>query len=103
LRRSLDGVRSVELAVYADDLCAEASALAARAERARSRLRAAALEHEARRSLSPDTIERLDALGILGRHDERSLRAELAELEDAVAAVAELQAWVEEQLELDAS
>jgi len=92
-------VRSVELAVYADDLCAEASALAARAERARSRLRAAALEREARRSLSSETAARLESLGLLGRHDEPALRAELGELEDAVAAVAELQAWVEEQLE----
>jgi hypothetical protein len=95
-------VRSVELAVYADDLCAEASALAARSERARSRLRAAALEHEARSSLSDETVERLEALGILGRHDERALRAELAELDRAVAAVAELQTWVEEQLALEA-
>jgi hypothetical protein len=94
-------VRSVELAVYADDLCAEASALAARAERARSRLRAAALEREARRSLSDETVEQLEVLGILGRHDERALRAELAELDQAYAAVAELQTWVEEQLALE--
>src|SRR5438093_317795 len=49
-------VRSVELAVYADDLCAEAAAFAARAERARSRLRAAALEREARRALRGETV-----------------------------------------------
>jgi hypothetical protein len=94
-------VRSVELAVYADDLCAEASALAARAERARSRLRVAALEQEARRSLAQDTIGQLEALGILGRHDQRALRTEVARLEDALAAVAALQRWVEEQLELE--
>jgi hypothetical protein len=93
-------VRSVELAVYADDLCAEAAALAARAERARSRLRVLALEREARRALSRAATARLEALGIIGRLDERTLRSELAELEDALEAVAELQAWVEEQLEI---
>jgi hypothetical protein len=91
-------VRSVELAVFADDLCAESSALAARAERARSRLRQAALEREARRSLSAAAAELLEARGILGRHDERSLRAELRELEAATAALEELQAWVESEL-----
>ncbi len=94
-------MRSVELAVYADDLCAEATALAARAERARSRLRVAALEREARRSLAEDTIARLELLGILGRHDQRALRADIAELEEALAAIAALQAWVEQQLELE--
>ena len=91
-------MRSVELAVYADDLCAEAAAFAARAERARSRLRAAALEREARRALRPETAAALEALGVLARHDERRLRGELAELEAALAAIAELQEWVEEAL-----
>ena len=91
-------MRSVELAVYADDLCAEAAAFAARAERARSRLRAAALEREARRALRGETVLALESLGLLGRHDEASLRAELEELEAALAAIGELQAWVEEAL-----
>jgi hypothetical protein len=91
-------VRSVELAVYADDLCAEAAAVAARAERARSRLRTAALEREARRALPPATVAELEALGLLGRHDERRLRDELAELEAALSAIGELQAWVEQAL-----
>lgn len=96
-------MRSVELAVYADDLCAEAASLAARAERARSRLRVAALEREARHALAQHTVERLELLGILGRHDQRALRAEVAELEDALAAIADLQAWIEQQLELERS
>ena len=96
-------MRAVELAIYADDLCAEAAALAARAERARSRLHAAALEREARRALRAETVEELERLGILGRHDEESLSTELADLEVALAAVAELQVWVEEQLELTAA
>lgn len=95
-------MRSVELAVYADDLCAEAAALAARAERSRSRLRVLALEREARRVLTPGSTACLEALGIIGRLDERALRTELIELEEALEAVAELQAWVEEQLELSA-
>ena len=91
-------MRSVELAVYADDLCAEAAAYAARAERGRSRLRAAALEREARRALRPETVTALESLGLLGRHDEATLRAEVDELEAALEAIAELQAWVEEAL-----
>jgi hypothetical protein len=91
-------VRSVELAVYADDLAAEATALAARAERARSRLRQVALEREARRALSPTTVHHLASIGVLGRHDERAIRAELRGLEASLAALAELQAWVEGEL-----
>ena len=91
-------MRSVELAVYADDLCAEAAAFAARAERVRSRLRVAVLEREARRALPRETAAALEALGLFGRHDEAGLRAELGELEAALAAIAELQAWVEEEL-----
>jgi len=89
---------SVELAVYADSLAGEAAALAARGERLRSRLRVAAIEREARRALTPTAVERLTALGLLARPDERALRSELHELEEALAALHELQAWVEERL-----
>jgi hypothetical protein len=89
---------SVELAVYADSLAGEAAALAARGERLRSRLRVAAIEREARRALTPAAVERLTALGLLARADERALRSELHELEEALAALHELQAWVEERL-----
>ena len=92
-------MRAVELAVYADDLCAEVAALSARAERARSRLRVAAIEREARRALASTTVAELEGRGIMGQHDEVSLRQELLELESAIDAIGELQGWVEAQLE----
>ena len=91
-------MRSVELAVYADVLVGEAASLAARAERARSRLRQAAIERRARTRLSETTIDRLEELGLLGAIDERAVRAELRELEAALGALEELQSWVEAEL-----
>jgi Spy/CpxP family protein refolding chaperone len=91
-------VRAVELAVYADALAGEAASLSARAERARSRLRQAAIEQRARRELSETAIERLEGLGVLGAIDERAARAELRELESALEALEELQSWIEAEL-----
>ena len=91
-------MRSVELAIYADTLAGEAAGLAAKAERARSRLRQAAIEKRARSDLSETTVARLDALGLFGGLDERAARAELRELEGALDALEELQAWVEAEL-----
>jgi hypothetical protein len=91
-------VRSVDLAIYADVLAGEASAVAARVERARARLRESAIEREARRELPRETIERLEGLGLLRPGDERRLRAELSGLETDLAALEELQAWVELRL-----
>jgi hypothetical protein len=91
-------VRSVELAIYADVLSGEATSLAARIERARSRLHQEAIEKRARAELSETAIERLEALGLLGGIDERATRSELRELESALDALVELQAWVEEEL-----
>jgi hypothetical protein len=91
-------VRSVELAIYADALAGEAASLAARAERARSRLQQAAIETRARAELTETAIDRLEALGVLGAIDERATRAELRDLESALEALEELQAWVEEEL-----
>jgi hypothetical protein len=91
-------VRSVELAIYADALAGEAASLAARAERARSRLRQAAIEKRARTELSEAAVERLEERGLLGAVDERAVRAELRELEAALEALEELQAWTEAQL-----
>jgi hypothetical protein len=91
-------VRSVELAIYADALAGEAATLAARAERARSRLRQAAIEKRARTELTESAIERLETLGLLGGIDERATRAELRDLEAALDALEELQAWVEGEL-----
>ncbi|MDQ2982694.1 MAG: hypothetical protein M3R70_02035 [Actinomycetota bacterium] len=91
-------MRQVDLAVYADALAGEAAAVAARAERLRSRLRQAAIERRARRELEAQTVERLGSLGLLTPFDERALRSELRELEQSLAALEELQAWVEGQL-----
>jgi hypothetical protein len=91
-------VRAVDLAVYADVLAAHASALAAQLERTRSRVRQAAIERRARAALDPDTIEHLERLGVVSRSDERAQRAEAAQLAADLAAVEELQAWVEARL-----
>jgi hypothetical protein len=91
-------VRAVELALYADALAGEAARLSARAERARSRIRQAAIEKRARSELTPVAIGRLEALGLLGAIDEPAARAELRELEAALDALEELQSWVEGEL-----
>jgi hypothetical protein len=91
-------MRGVDLAIYGDALAGEAASLAARAERARSRLRQAAIEKRARTELTAVAIERLEALGVLGGVDEVATRAELRELEAALDAVEELQAWLEAEL-----
>jgi hypothetical protein len=44
------------------------------------------------------TVDRLEALGLLGGTNERAAHAELRELEDSLAALEELQAWVEAEL-----
>jgi hypothetical protein len=92
------GLRSIDLALYADELAARAATLAAQLERARCRLRQEALEREARRVLNEGSVTRLEALGLIGRTDARALRGEIRELGDSLAAVEALQAWVEEQL-----
>jgi hypothetical protein len=91
-------MRSVELAVYADALAGESASLSARAERARSRLRQAAIEKRARGELTEVAVERLERLGLLGAVDEKVARAELRELEAALDALEELQSWVETEL-----
>ena len=91
-------MRGVDLAIYADALAGEAASLAARAERARSRLRQAAIEKRARGKLTQIAAERLEALGLLGAVDEAAARAELRELEASLDALEELQSWVEAEL-----
>jgi hypothetical protein len=91
-------MRAVELAVYADVLAGEAASLSARAERARSRIRQAAIEKRARRDLTDAAVTRLQALGLLGAIDEPAARAELRELEGAIEALEELLSWVEAEL-----
>ena len=91
-------MRGVDLAIYADVLCAEASSLEARAERARSRLRQAAIERRARAALSEVAAQRLEALGLIGGIDEAAARSELRELEAGLEALEELQSFVEREL-----
>lgn len=91
-------MRGVDLAIYADVLCAVASSLEARAERARSRLRQAAIEQRARAALSEVAAQRLEALGLIGGIDEAAARAELRELEAGIEALEELQSFVEREL-----
>ncbi|HSC51272.1 MAG TPA: hypothetical protein VLD16_13500 [Gaiellaceae bacterium] len=91
-------MRGVDLAIYADALAAEAASLSARAERARSRLRQAAIERRARAELTALAVERLQARGLLGGIDEGAARAELRELEAALDALEELQSWLEREL-----
>ena len=91
-------MRSVDLALYADELAARAATLAAQLERARCRLRQEAIEREARRALGEGSIVRLKALGLLRASDAHAIRMEIRELAVSVAAVEELQAWVEERL-----
>ena len=91
-------MRSVDLALYADELAARAATLAAQLERARCRLRQEAIEREARRALGEGSVVRLEALGLFRRSDAHAIRLEIRELAASVAVVEELQAWVEERL-----
>lgn len=91
-------VLEIDLAVYADALAGEAAALAARAERARSRIRQAGIERQARAELDETALAVLERLGVLGRTDAAAARAEARELDAALAALAQLQAWVERRL-----
>jgi predicted transcriptional regulator len=52
-------MRSIDLALYADELAARAATLAAQLDRARSRLRQEAIEREARRALDEGSVARL--------------------------------------------
>jgi hypothetical protein len=96
-------VRGVDLAIYADALAGESASLAARAERAHSRLRQAAIEKRARKELSETAVKRLESLGLLGSVDEALARAELRELAASLDALEELQAWVGAELATNAA
>ncbi len=91
-------MRAIDLALYADVLAARAAALAAQLERERDALRQGAIEREARRSLDAGTVERLERLGVLTSVDVRAQRAEVGRLASDLAALEELQAWVEARL-----
>ena len=96
--RTLNRVRAVDLALYADELAGEAAALSARAERARARLRQAAIERRARAELPEESVARLRAIGLLRAADEHGMREELDDLASSLAALRRLQAWVEARL-----
>jgi hypothetical protein len=91
-------MRSVDLALYADELASRAATLAAELERAGCRLRREAIEREARRALDEGSVARLDAAGVFHRAETRALHAGIRELSTSLAALEELQAWVEERL-----
>lgn len=91
-------MRSIDLALYADRLAAEAATLAARLERARARLRNAAIEHEARLGLPPEVVVQLERLGVLSARCADGVGGEIVEIQAALSALEALQAWVERQL-----
>jgi hypothetical protein len=91
-------MRSVDLALYADELASRAATLAAELERARCRLRREAIEREARRALDEGSVARLDAVGVFHRGDSSALRYEIQDLSASLAALEGLQAWVEARL-----
>ena len=91
-------MRSVDLALFADELAARAATLAARLERARGRLRQAAIEREARRALDETSVARLESLGVLRLAHPTDVREEIRELASSLEALEELQAWVERRL-----
>jgi hypothetical protein len=91
-------VRSIDLALFADELAARSATLAAPLERARGRLRQAAIEREARRALDEGSVARLESLGVLRGAEPAELRTEIRELSAMLTAVEELQAWVERRL-----
>lgn len=91
-------MRTVDLALFADVVAARSAAAEARLERARDRIRQSAIEREARRALSPVIVERLERSGVLGLADVRAERGEVKELAEALAALRELQIWIEARL-----
>lgn len=94
-------MRSIDLALYADTIAAEAAALSARLERTLGRLRRAAIEHEARLELPADVVGVLERRGLIPRVDElgpEEQSAEIRALRRELDAVELLQAWVEARL-----
>jgi hypothetical protein len=91
-------MRSVDLALYADMLAARAATLAAQVERSRDRLRQAAIERRARAVLDPESVARLERLGLLVCLDLHGARSDLVDRARSLAALHRLQAWVESEL-----
>ncbi len=94
-------MRTIDLALFADALAAEAATLSARLERARRRLRQAAIEHEARLDLPPDVVTVLQRRGLIpasGSPSPEEETADIGALRGELDAVECLQAWVERRL-----
>jgi hypothetical protein len=91
-------MRSIDLALFADERAARAATLAAQLDRTRARLRQAGVEREARRALDETSVARLESLGILRGADPADLRAETRDLAASLAVVEDLQGWVERRL-----
>ena len=93
-------MRAVDLAVYADTLAARSSTIASQVERARARLREAAIEHEARRALGEQVVARLQPLGLFADLDAAEHGRYVQELTESLRALEQLQVWVEARLAL---
>jgi hypothetical protein len=91
-------MRSVDLALYADELAARAASLAAQLERARGRLPQAPIEREARRALDSGSVEMLVSLRVVREADPGAVRGEIRRLAEVLASFEELQAWVERRI-----
>lgn len=91
-------MRAIDLALFSDLLCARVASTEARLERARDRIRQAAIEREARRALSPASVALLVQAGAFVDTDVRAERRDVAELAAMLGALHELQHWVEAQL-----
>jgi len=88
-------VRSVDLALFADALAAEAAAISARVERERGRVRLADIERAAIRELPGPVVDQLREHGLLVTRGDVE---QVIELEDTLEALGYLQAWVEARL-----
>ena len=92
-------MRAVDLAVYADALAARRLVVSARLERARADAAEAAIERAATAALPRATVLALEESGVLADRCGLELAAcEVARLTRAVAAIDQLQAWVEDRL-----
>ena len=88
-------MRSVDLALFADALAAEAAAISARVERERGRARLADIERAAIRELPVPVVDQLREHGLLVTRGDVE---QVIELEDTLEALGYLQAWVEARL-----
>ncbi|MEZ5101442.1 MAG: hypothetical protein R3C15_16910 [Thermoleophilia bacterium] len=92
-------MRAVDLAVYADALAARRLVVSARLERARAQAAEAAIERAAVVALPHGTVLALEESGVLAHGDGLELASrEVDRLARAVAAIDELQTWIEHRL-----